>query len=147
MAFLANPPRIRPFWRIPPQAEPHLIDPVAFFAALIFGPIAFTLLTFFLFIPVFALAFGAPTYLTFGALFFFLSLRRGWDGLLQITGMGFLANLASAPAVLLVLGHFQGADAQGSTMMIIAMGCIFAPLWSLFFAALYRWLRLDFYNS
>lgn len=147
MAFLANPPRVLLFWRTSSGQRPHLIDPVAFFAALILGPIVFTLLTFYLFIPVFALAFGAPTYLTFGALFFWLSLKWGWDGLLQITVMGFLANLASAPAVLLVLGHFQGSNAQGSTMMIVGIGCIFAPLWSLFFAALYRWLRLDFYNS
>ena len=147
MAFLANPPRIRPFWRIPPQAEPHLIDPVAFFAALIFGPIAFTLLTFFLFIPVFALAFGAPTYLTFGALFFWLSLRRGWDGLLQIAAIGFLANLASAPAVYAVFSDLHYSSVAERTMMIIGIGCIFAPLWSLFFAVLYRWLRLDFYNS
>ncbi|NNJ67896.1 MAG: hypothetical protein HKP54_07630 [Boseongicola sp.] len=144
MAFLANPPRVPLFWRNAPSPRPHLIDPLAFFAALILGPIVFTLLTFYLFIPMFALAFGAPTYLTFGALFFWLALRKGWDSWPQITGVGFLANLASAPAVFLVLSHFEAMEA---TMMIIGMGCIFAPLWSLFFALLYRWLRLDFYTS
>jgi hypothetical protein len=87
------------FRRTPKTERPHLIDPVAFFAALIFGPIVFTLLTCYLFIPVLALAFGAPTYLTFGALFFWLALRNGWDSWPQIAGMGLLANLSSAPAV------------------------------------------------
>ena len=144
MAYLTNPPRYPLFWRFPKTEHPHLIDPVAFFAALIFGPIAFTLLTFYLFVPVFALAFGAPTYLTFGALFFWLALRKGWDSWPQITGIGFLANLASAPAVFLVLSHFEAME---GTTMIIGMGCIFAPLWSLSFAILYRWLRLDIYQS
>ena len=147
MAYLTNPPRFPLFWRAIPKDRPHLIDPVAFFTALIFGPIAFTLLTFYLFIPVFALAFGAPTYLTFGALFFWLALRKGWDSWPQITGMGFLANLASAPAVYIFLTNLPSWDATEATSMIIGMGCIFAPLWSLFFAVLYRWLRLDFYQS
>ena len=147
MACLATSPSLRLFWPAIPKDRPHLIDPVAFFAALIFGPIVVTLLTFYLFIPVFALAFGAPTYLTFGALFFWFALRKGWDSWPQITGMGFLANLASAPAVYMVLSNRQAWDATGATLTIIGFGCIFAPLWSIGFAVLYRWLRLEFYQS
>ena len=40
MAYFTNPPRYPVFWRSPKTEHPHLVDPVAFFAALILGPIA-----------------------------------------------------------------------------------------------------------
>ena len=60
---------------------------------------------------------------------------------------GFLANLASTPAVyyIFVLGNASNPSEQTATF--IEFGCIFAPLWSLCFAVLYRCFRRDFYQS
>ena len=65
-ALLKQIPRTRLLW----LNNTHLIDPVAFGAALILGPIIFTALTFYFIVPVFALVFGAIPYLTIGVYFF-----------------------------------------------------------------------------
>lgn len=135
---------------ISPNALPHppryIIDPVAFFVALIFGPLVFTALTFWaLFIPVFALGFGFPVYLIVGTPVLLWYLRHN-DG--DPSDLGFLAGK------LILLGTFFAGGAaalakEQELMFLIAFyagfGLIFGSAWAYFFGKVYQRLRGDFF--
>ncbi|WP_299871726.1 hypothetical protein [uncultured Sulfitobacter sp.] len=127
-------------------APRYIIDPVAFFVALLGGPLLVTALSFWmLFIPVFALAFGGPFYLLIGTPLLLWHLRRTGGETRDIAALAFFANLMIFPlgAVAAVLTHdkeiFTGA------MFIVCFGMIFAPAWAWGFGYLYNRLRRDFY--
>ena len=140
-----------PIW--PPAGvfafDPHPVDPVAFVVALIGAPILVGLIGFWAVVPIFAIGFGAPTYLTFGALFLFLALHSGADTLDRLAFWASIANLASAPAIwaAMHIGWGESADdAWFATQFTVGWGLIFAPLWGLVFGWLYRLFRRDFYD-
>ena len=85
---------------------------------------------------VYGVMLGAPTYLVFGGIAFWLAARRAMRGGYAV--MAFLANLASAPAVLVFFLVFSSGDAFGITALIIGFGSLFAPIWGGIFGALYR---------
>ena len=127
----------------------HPVDPVAFAVALVAAPLAVAGLGFWAVVPVFAVGFGAPSYLTFGALFLFLALHLGGGGAGRLALWASAANLASVPAVWAVLhaGYERSAaDAWTETQFIVRWGIIFAPLWGLAFGLLYQRFRRDFYG-
>ncbi len=107
----------------------------AFFAALLLAPLFVALLGFWAVIPFYALLFGLPTYLTFGTVFFCLSLHNGLDGKRDLAAAGLVAHLFSLPIVLLVEPDLLG--------IIALFGAPMAPLWGLMFGALYRGMRHD----
>lgn len=111
--------------------EGHEIRWLPFVGALVSAPFIVALFGFWAFYPVFALAFGLPTYVIFGAPLFVLALRwygpRGWAVLFA----GSIANLISYPAIAIVIDP----DVAG---FITGFGLFFAPVWSLAFVWLYR---------
>lgn len=134
---------IPPLLPYPPR---YLIDPVAFFGALIGAPILFTLLSFWaLFIPVFALVLGGPAYLVIGTPILLWYLRRN-DG--EPSDLGFLAFciMAVCLALLLLFAAVTGDEQMLVTgCFFFGFGMIFAPAWAYLFGTLYRRFRRDFY--
>ncbi len=124
------------------ESEREKVDWVAFVCALVLAPIAVAILGFWAFgVPVFALIFGPPTYLLFGAPAFAYAINRHKARARGLALAGFLANIASAPAVFL-FGALQG-DALFMVGFILGYGCLMAPLWGFAFGVLYRQLRID----
>ena len=91
-------------------------------------------------IPLYALPFGAPTYLTFGGALFYLSLREGFDKKGDLALAGFSAHVLSLPVVYLVCRFLLDEEFFA---VIAIFGIPMAPLWGLMFGALYRGLRDD----
>lgn len=131
-----------------PNVQPprHIIDPVAFFVALIGAPLVFALFTFWAFlIPVVAVAYGGPLYLIFGTPILLWVLSKRDPSYLEVTGWSLVAviliclgclamTLIDSPRAWINMAQFFGG-----------FGLIFAPAWSATFLALYRSLRRDFY--
>ncbi|WP_298858186.1 hypothetical protein [uncultured Sulfitobacter sp.] len=132
----------------PPVPYParYIIDPVAFFAALIGGPLLFTALTFAAFlIPVAALIFGGPMYLIVGTplLLWYLRLNDG-----DPNALAFLAFKVMAFALILAtaLAAITGDNAVfGIGLWFTGFGMIFGPAWAYFFGIVYQYLRRDFF--
>ena len=101
------------------------------FEPLNLGPLVF------LFFPGAAMFVGAPTYITFGAYFFWKALRRGYCSQRQLVVSGLLAHFASIPFASFFFFAI-GEDVLGPTLGFFVLGCIFVPLWSAIFAALYK---------
>ncbi|WP_299412757.1 hypothetical protein [uncultured Sulfitobacter sp.] len=139
MQTLITPP-VLPY---PPR---YIIDPVAFFVALVGGPVLFTAASFWaLFIPVFALALGGPVYLVIGTPLLLWYLRHH-DG--EPHDLAWLAFRVMVLALLLVatLAAITGdEDLFGLGMAYTGFGMIFAPAWAYFFGTLYHCLRRDFF--
>ena len=102
----------------------------SFILALILAPIVVGILGYWAVIPVFAILFGAPTYLAFGTPAFILAIAKWKAGPLGLAFAGFLANLAAYPAVLLSYG-------PDAAEFVTGFGYFFAPLWGLTFGLLY----------
>lgn len=83
--------------------------------------------------PAAALVVGAPTYLLFGGPALWRAIRRGYSA----PGSAFLANLVSLPFVTAYAALMTG-DIIATLAIFAFFGSIFAPLWGLIFAALYR---------
>ncbi len=113
-------------------------DPIAFCLALIGAPIIFTLLTFYLLIPIVALFFGLPFYLAIGTPVLLWMVGRyhpsfltyAFAGLMVNIGLFFIVRLAEATAVI-----------SSHTSELFVFGLIFGPLWAGLFAVLYHWLH------
>ncbi|MEL7149497.1 MAG: hypothetical protein AAGK71_02125 [Pseudomonadota bacterium] len=113
------------------------VDWLAFVLALFFAPFCVALFTFWIYaIPVFAIFFGWPTYLLFGAPAFWLGIRYFNAGALGQAILGLAAHFVSylpTRAYLEVTGNSPDyAD------FIFGFGCVFAPLWGLAFGFLYQ---------
>ena len=119
----------------------HLIDPTAFFVALIGAPLLVGLLGFPLLIPPFAVLFGGPIYLLAGGPVFCVALQKGLKGAGKFAFLGFalmLGVLFLASALTLVAPYFLLKE----WLPVYAIfGLIFAPIWSAVFAALYKVFR------
>jgi len=123
------------------SARITLIDPVAFFVALVSAPLLVGLLGVWLLIPPFAVIFGGPLYLIFVTPALWLALQRGIKTPGKFALIGFLVMLG-----LLALGFV--VDAAFSIFLGVELltfyggfGLIFAPIWSATFAALYQKFR------
>ncbi len=129
-----------------PYPPRYIIDPVAFFIALIGGPLLFTLVSFWmLFIPVFALGFGAPAYLIIGTpvLLWYL---RGHDGAPEeLAALGFIVMAIAAAAVPLISAVTKDDDLFGGGLFYAGFGMIFAPAWAYCFGLIYQKMRRDFF--
>ncbi len=128
------------------NTEPHIIDPVAFFGALILGPLAVTAATFWiLLIPVGALFLGGPAYLAIGTPVLMWHLSRHAPNPSEIAGLAMATvGIIAAGIILgaLALGNSQAAH---SALYIAVPALIFAPAWGGAFGSLYIWMRNDFY--
>lgn len=128
MTALAN---TRTLWPI------RTIHMPAFFGALVLAPLLVTALSFYLFVPIFALAMGGPLYLVLGApfLMWWLS-RRPCDGG-EIAMAALLIN-AAACALFMAYGALIGEEDLASVALLyLLFGSIFAPLWGGMFGWLY----------
>lgn len=138
MSILAPPP--------PPYPAHYVIDPVAFFAALIAAPLLVTLLTaWLLFIPVFALILGGPAYLVVGTPVLLWYLRRN-DG--DPNDLGFVAFILML--VFLVPICALGVILKEPQLISLGLGylgfgMIFGPAWAYVFGRLYQKFRRGFF--
>ena len=135
------------------DAMPRL-NPAAFVWALVLAPLSLGLLsavlsmltagaglyplTSFFGVSGVATVIGLPTYLTFGTVAFLRALERPAPSLLRFALNGLLAHLASMPIVLIVLLIGFRESGFGLALGFLALGAVFAPLWSVIFGLLYR---------
>jgi len=133
-----------PFWPHP-KGPAHVIDPVAFVLALLGAPLVVTLATFWAFIPIFALIFGAPAYLICGTPALLWYLRRYEARPLAIGGLAVMVNTATLP-ILLWTDILPGRqDVNDMLIMFGGFGGVFAFLWGLAFGWLYPNFRRGFF--
>lgn len=129
------------------SAQRRQIDPVAFFVALIGAPLMMTAATFWLLIPVAALAFGGPVYLAVATPVLLWHLGRHEPKRERIMGLAALSilvlyfGMSALALVTLDRSLFKIAN------FYCGSGLLFALLWSAPFSWLYRTLRRDFYAS
>jgi hypothetical protein len=136
-ALLAKPKTISPR---------YIIDPVAFFIALIGGPLVFTLATFWiLFIPVFALVYGVVPYLVLGipVLLFYLSRNPARPS--SLAGIGLLTLFSAAALLALGAVLTNNQNGLGFIAFYVGFGIFFAPAWAASFGWVYGKLCRDFY--
>jgi hypothetical protein len=144
MFNLIAPPLITP----PPVPYPtrYIIDPVAFFAALIGGPVLFTALTFWaLFIPVFALVIGGPIYLIIGTPVLLWYLRHHDS---DPSDLGFLAFVVTAVGAIFgggIVIAFNDEELLLGGLYLTFFALIFGPAWAYTFGRIYTHLRRDFF--
>jgi hypothetical protein len=124
----------------------YLVDPVAFFLALLGGPALFTLLTCWLVIPVFALAFGVLPYLLIGTPLLLIYLRRRPVTPRAISWLAFHAFVAAWVIYANMLYFAFPGGAASSALWVLPFGAIFAPCWGACFGMLYRGMARDFYS-
>jgi hypothetical protein len=97
-----------------------------------------------LFIPVFAVMFGAPFWLLIAGPVFWHHLNTGKDRD-HLLEKGFLCNLVGVPVGLAVVALLSGdldLDAYMDAVMFFAgFGLIFAPLWTFTFYRIYKKLN------
>lgn len=139
--------RKSPLWPRP-LAPLVPLDPLAFVAALIGGPVLVTFcLCWLFFVPVVALVLGGPLYLLLGTPLLAIYLGRANA---TSTGVSLLALVASTLACLSVwalspLLDSAGRDGLGSiALFFAAFGAIFAPLWGKVTGWIYFRLRRPF---
>jgi hypothetical protein len=113
------------------------IDPVAFFVALISGPVLVTIVFFWvLLIPVAALMLGGPVYLLIGTPLLLIYLARPSATSTGVAVLAFWANAAMCLVVFVALSIARNDDAP-AVLGILAFGSIFAPLWGLTTGSIY----------
>jgi len=124
-----------------PASNRYIIDPVAFFLALICAPLMVALLGFWVIgIPVFALYFGGPAYLALGTPILLIYLRRAVGTPKGAAALAFCTVAVGLAALLIALS----ATSARSNIEIVAIlggfGLVIGPLWGLTFGYLYdRW--------
>ncbi len=139
MQMLTTPPQV-------PYPPRYIIDPVAFFIALIGGPLLFTALSFWaLLIPVFALILGGPIYLVVGTpvLLWYLRNHDGDPsalGFLSLKVIGFLA-----PLTILISAAISDEELLLIGIYSIGFCMFFAAAWAYCFGRIYQHLRRDFF--
>ncbi|MEO0938984.1 MAG: hypothetical protein AAFY38_12595 [Pseudomonadota bacterium] len=132
------------FWMPRATGPRYVIDPVAFFVALIGAPLLITALTFWmLLIPVAALVMGGPLYLILGTPLLLWFLRRN-VGKGEDIALLALGSVIAACAALFGLGVLMDeADYKAIALIYGGFGILFGPAWAATFAFLYNRLRND----
>ncbi|MGJ8615316.1 MAG: hypothetical protein ACSHWS_00660 [Sulfitobacter sp.] len=137
--FLARPRKLGPR---------YIIDPVAFFLALIGGPLLFTLATFWmLFIPVMALGLGGFPYLIFGTPVLLIYLSRHPAKPLQLAGLALLTLFCLSICLSIGAAILQDEAVFALIPFILIFGAIFASAWAASFGWVYNKLCRDFYTQ
>ncbi len=131
-------------WRRIGTKPRYVIDPVAFFIALIGGPLLVAAAGFWIVgVPVFAVAFGGPVYLAVGTPLLLIYLRRAFGKTGDIIALGFFALIAMAFAAGGWALLTDNDDLMGIVAFYSGFGIIFAPLWAGAFGWIYNKLRND----
>ncbi|WP_144435488.1 hypothetical protein [Roseovarius atlanticus] len=126
--------------------ETYVVDPVAFFFALIGAPLAVAAGGFWaLGIPVFAVVLGGPFYLAIGVPVLLWDLGRRPPEPLRIAGLALVSYGVPAGLFLLYLRVTGGESAAEGFVILAGFGLIFAPLWGGVFGIFYRNFRREFY--
>ncbi len=126
--------------------ETYVVDPVAFFFALVGAPLAVAAGGFWaLAIPIFAVVYGGPFYLAIGVpvLLWYLGRRppKPW----RIAGLALVSYGVPAGVFMLYLLVTGGQSAAQEFVIFAGFGLIFAPLWGGVFGIFYRNFRREFY--
>ena len=126
--------------------ETYVIDPVAFFFALVGAPLAVAAGGFWaLGIPIFAVVYGGPFYLAIGVPVLLWYLGRRPPEPWRIAGLALVSYGVPAGLFLLYLRVAGGQGAAQEFIIFAVFGLIFAPLWGGVFGIFYRNFRRDFY--
>ncbi|MFV2053836.1 hypothetical protein [Aliiroseovarius sp. YM-037] len=120
-----------------------LIDPVAFFAALVLAPLIVGVIASPIFlISVFAIPFGGLQFLLIGGPILFLTLTHAEPRAGRLALLAFVVNLLVSWPVSVLF------TTAGDAVPIFAIfGSIFAPLWAVAFALLYRRFRREIFSQ
>lgn len=126
--------------------EIWVIDPVAFFIALIGAPLAVAAAGFWAIgIPVFAVVIGGPFYLAVGVPVLLWHLGRHPPEPGRIARLALVSYGLPAGGFLLYLLATGGQPAAQQYALFAAFGLIFAPLWGGVFGIFYLNFRRDLY--
>lgn len=107
------------------------LSPARFLIALVLGPLVFTALTFWLYVPIFALLLGGPWYLAFGFPAGLFAFRRRRFSTPALICLALIVNGAMC-AGLALTGLVTGDSGLRQTATIYALyGSVFAALWAL----------------
>lgn len=130
-----------------PKGNPHrfLIDPVALALALVGGPVIVGILGApALLFPSFAAVVGGPIYVLAGTPVMLWRLTRNRSSTELWIYSALLTHLTIF-VPLTVVATAQGRNFDGASIFLI-FGCLFAPLWGLVSAAIYKRCERDFYQ-
>ena len=126
--------------------EIYVVDPVAFFFALVGAPLAVAAGGIWaLGIPVVAVVFGGPFYLAIGVPVLLWYLGRRPPEPLRIAGLALVSYCVPAGLFMLYLLATGGQSAAQEFVIFAGFGLIFAPLWGSVFGIFYRNFRREFY--
>ncbi|SLN53788.1 hypothetical protein [Pseudooctadecabacter jejudonensis] len=118
-----------------------MVDPTAFFLAVIGAPLLVTLATFWLVVPPFALVMGGPVYLIFAIPVLLWDIPRHEPTFARLAWLGFGAAMVVA-ALMALFGRILPASGLDQAAALYAiMGAIIGPLWGGFAAPLYLKFR------
>ncbi|MEL0438245.1 hypothetical protein [Phycobacter sp. K97] len=126
-------------------AKRHLVDPVAFFIAMIAGPGVIGLLGWSTLFIQAATLLGGPVYLVVGIPVMLVYMRRHRVAPYDWVWLALLAHVAVF-LPLTLLGAASGGRTGGLEIFLI-FGCFFAPLWGGISGVLYAALERDFYKQ
>lgn len=129
-----------------PLVPRYLIDPVAFFIALIGGPLIITAMTFWVFlVPVFALVLGGPVYLVIGTPLLLWTLRYREPKPDEIAVLAFRSTFGLCAVIVIYALITSKPEILTGLPFFGAFSLIFAPLWGNQFCKIYLKLRRDIY--
>ena len=129
-----------------PYPTCYIIDPVAFFVALIGGPLIFTGMTLWaFFIPVAALLFGGPAYLIVGTPLLLWYLRHNYGAPNALAALAFKVMLFAFFVAMIIAAITGDEQLFGIGLWFTGFGMIFGPAWAYFFGILYQRMRRDFF--
>ena len=126
-------------------ADRHLVDPVAFFIAMIGGPELVGLVGFPTFVFPIATVMGGPVYLIVGIPVMLICMARRRVTPYDWAWLALLTHLAVFLPIFLVAVLTKG-NVDGSSLYLV-FGCFFAPLWGGISGVLYAALERDFYKQ
>ncbi len=114
------------------------VRPLHLLFALILGPVAVTALTFWLYIPIFALLLGAPFYLIAGFPAAWFVFRNRALTTLGLVGLALVVNVLVAAALALWGAATGDADMLGRSAIHASYGSVFAAIWAAVSGLIYR---------
>lgn len=126
-------------------AKRHLVDPVAFFIAMIAGPGVIALLGWSTMFIRFATLMGGPVFLVVGIPVMLNYMRRHRVAPYDWVWLALLAHVVLF-LPLTLLGAASGGRTGGLAIFLF-FGCFFAPLWGGISGFLYAVLERDFYKQ
>ncbi|MDE4174831.1 hypothetical protein PXK01_11740 [Phaeobacter sp. PT47_59] len=126
-------------------ANRHLVDPVAFFIAMIGGPLLLGIAGLPTIIAPFATVMGGPVYLIVGIPVMLVYMAQHRVTPYDWAWLAFVTHLAVFLPIFLIAVLTKG-NVDGSSIYLI-FGCFFAPVWGCISGVLYARLERDFYKQ